>query len=158
MRHYLQDVGSTFGIGANGPHDWDEGFEYFYEGDSSRRRLLSFGFALSPWQTAPTTRVYPSIGRFEARRLRSADVEAARADDRLHGDAAATTRSGRRAGWRRSTTTLIRALVHTGQFSDPAAEEHLATVLIQRRDKIARAYLPAVNPIVDPRLSARRRR
>ena len=34
MKHYLQDVGSTFGIGANGPHDWDEGFEYFYQGDT----------------------------------------------------------------------------------------------------------------------------
>lgn len=25
VKHYLQDVGSTFGMGANGPHDWDEG-------------------------------------------------------------------------------------------------------------------------------------
>jgi hypothetical protein len=47
---------------------------------------------------------------------------------------------------------LIRALVHTGQFSDPAAEEHLAQVLIQRRDKIAKSYLTAVNPVVNPRL------
>ena len=35
VKHYLQDVGSTFGIGANGPHDWDEGFEYFYEGGAT---------------------------------------------------------------------------------------------------------------------------
>jgi len=49
---------------------------------------------------------------------------------------------------------LIRALVHTGQFSDPSAEEYLAKILMQRRDKIAKAYLPAVNPIVNPRLSA----
>ena len=28
VRHYLQDVGSTFGMGANGPHDWDEGWEH----------------------------------------------------------------------------------------------------------------------------------
>ena len=47
---------------------------------------------------------------------------------------------------------LIRALVHTGQFTDPAAERHLATVLIERRDKIARAYLPAVNALVNPKL------
>ena len=52
VKHYLQDVGSTFGMGANGPHDWDEGWEYFYQGDTTRKRLLSFGFALSPWQTA----------------------------------------------------------------------------------------------------------
>lgn len=47
---------------------------------------------------------------------------------------------------------LIRAAVHTGQFSDPAAETCLADVLIKRRDTIARIYLTAVNPIVAPRL------
>jgi hypothetical protein len=47
---------------------------------------------------------------------------------------------------------LIRALVHTGELSDAAAEQHLATILIQRRDKIARAYLATVNPVVNPKL------
>ena len=28
VRHYLQDVGSTFGTGANGPREYDEGWEY----------------------------------------------------------------------------------------------------------------------------------
>ena len=27
VRHYLQDVGSTFGTGANGPREYDEGWE-----------------------------------------------------------------------------------------------------------------------------------
>ena len=40
MKHYLQDVGSTFGMGANGPHDWDEGWEYFYEADTTRKRAV----------------------------------------------------------------------------------------------------------------------
>jgi hypothetical protein len=48
---------------------------------------------------------------------------------------------------------MIRTAVRAGQFSDAAAAEHLATVLIQRRDRIARAYLPALNPIVNPTLS-----
>jgi len=52
------------------------------------------------------------------------------------------------------TDDMIRAAVHTGEFSDPNAEKHLADVLIKRRDKIARVYLPAVNPIVNPRLDA----
>jgi hypothetical protein len=33
---------------------------------------------------------------------------------------------------------LIRALVKTGQFSDPRAEAYLGDVLIKRRDKIGR--------------------
>jgi hypothetical protein len=48
---------------------------------------------------------------------------------------------------------MIRALVHTAGFSDPAAEQHLAHVLIQRRDKIGAAYLIAVHPLVNFALS-----
>ena len=47
---------------------------------------------------------------------------------------------------------MIRAAVHTGQFSNPDAEKYLADVLIKRKKKIAEAYLPAINPIVEPRL------
>jgi hypothetical protein len=49
---------------------------------------------------------------------------------------------------------LIRAIVKVGQYSDPAAEQHLADVLIKRRDKIGRAYLTMLNPVVDPALDA----
>lgn len=151
VKHYLQDVGSTFGIGANGPHDWDEGFEYFYEGDATLRRLWSFGFALSPWQTTPYT-VYPSIGRFEADAF----------DPRTWKPHTPTTAyiemQDEDAFWAARRVAafddeLIRALVHTGQFSDAAAEQHLASLIIKRRDTIARTYLPAVNPIVNARLS-----
>ena len=48
VRHYLQDVGSTFGIGANGPHDWHEGWEYVLDKDARAERLFTFGFALQP--------------------------------------------------------------------------------------------------------------
>jgi hypothetical protein len=48
----------------------------------------------------------------------------------------------------------IRAVVSTGQIADAAAEQHLVDVLIKRRDVVGRAYLPAINPIVDPALSA----
>ncbi len=151
VKHYLQDVGSTFGIGANGPHDWDEGFEYFYEGQPTLRRMASLGFALSPWQTTPYT-VYPSIGRFEADAFdprawkphtpTSAYMEM-REDDAFW--------AARRVA--AFDDDLIRAIVHTGQFSNVAAEQHLAALLARRRDAIARAYLPAVNPIVNARLS-----
>ena len=52
------------------------------------------------------------------------------------------------------TDDLIRAAVHTGEYSDPKAEKYLGDVLIKRRDKIASIYLTAVNPIVVPRLDA----
>jgi hypothetical protein len=150
VKHYLQDVGSTFGM-ANGEHEWDIGWEHFYEGDASRRRLFSFGFASSPWQTVQYTE-YPSIGRFEGdvfdptkwkpQTPTTAYLEL-RADDAFW--------AARRV--MAFSDDLIRAAVRTGQFSDSAAEGHLAAVLVKRRDVIGRTYLTAINPIVNPRLN-----
>jgi hypothetical protein len=150
VRHYLQDVGSTFGMGANGAHDWDEGFEYLYDGRLSRRRLASLGLALSPWQTARYVE-YPSVGRFESEAFdpvtwRPRTPPAAYVE-MLAEDAFWAAR--RVAAF---DDALIRAVVDTGGLSDARAKAHLATILMQRRDKIARAYLPAVNPIVNPQL------
>jgi hypothetical protein len=149
VKHVLQDVGSTFGT-ANGRHEWDLGWEYFYESEPTRKRLLSFGFALSPWQTVPYVE-YPSVGRFEGDRFdprewrpqtpTTAYMEM-RDDDAFW--------AARRV--MAFSDELVRAAVHTGQFSDPAAERHLGGVIIKRRDAIGRTYLPAVNPIVDLRL------
>ena len=151
VKHYLQDVGSTFGM-ANGPHEWDIGSEYFYDQGPSRRRLFSFGFALSPWQTVPYTE-YESLGRFEGEvfdptkwkpQTPTTAYMELRADDAFW--------AARRV--MAFTDDLIRAAVHAGQYSDPAAERHLATVLMKRRDVIGKTYLTAVNPIVNPRIDA----
>ena len=151
--HYLQDVGSTFGM-CNDFHEWDLGWEHFYQNDTTVKRLVSFGFALSPWQTVNYVE-YPSVGKFEGDRF----------DPRLWRPQTPTTAylelRDDDAFWaaRRVvafTDDLIRAAVHTGQFSDPAAEQYLGDMLIKRRNTIARIYLNAVNPIVDPRLDAGR--
>ncbi len=149
VKHYLQDVGSTFGMN-NDLHEWDLGWEYFYKGRPTLKRLFSFGFALSPWQKAHYVE-YPSVGKFEGDRF----------DPRTWKPQTPTTAymetRGDDAFWaaRRVaafTDELIRAVVHTGEFSDPAAEKYLGDVLIKRRDTIARVYMTAVNPIVFPRL------
>jgi hypothetical protein len=151
VTHYLQDVGSTFGM-ANNPHEWDMGWEHFYDPAPSRRRLYSFGFALSPWQTVPY-QSYPSIGLFEGDRFDPAawkpQTPVTPFIDMRPDDAFWAARKVMAF-----TDELIRAAVHTGQYSDPAAERYLADVLIKRRDAIGRLYLTAVNPIVDPRLDA----
>lgn len=152
IRHYLQDVGSTFGVGANGPHDWNEGWEHIYEGASTKRRLWTFGFALSPWQTAKVEQ-HPAVGRFEGDafdpdtwkpRVPTAAYLEMRDDDAFW--------AARRV--MAFSDDLIRALVSTGEFHDQDAERYLADVLIKRRDKIGRAYLTRLTPIVDPALDA----
>jgi hypothetical protein len=151
VRHYLQDVGSSLGM-ANNEHEWDMGWEYYYQGEPTWKRLYTFGFALSPWQTVPYVD-YPSTHIFEGDEFDptswkpqtpvAAYIEM-RADDAFWAAQRVMAFSD----------DLIKVAVHTGQYSDPAAENHLTAVLIKRRNAVGRAYLPAINPIVSPRLTA----
>lgn len=150
VKHYLQDVGSTFGVGAQGPHDWIEGWEYVWEGLPALRRLLSLGFALSPWQTADYEDVQ-AIGRFEGDAF-----DAARWKPRAPVRAYIEMRDDD-AFWaaRRVmafSDEAIRTVVSTGRFTDPRASRLLESVLIKRRDRIGRTYLTRINPVVDPRM------
>jgi hypothetical protein len=149
VKHWLQDVGSTFGMN-NDLHEWDLSWENFYQGDTTLKRLVTFGFALGPWQTVKYVEK-PSIGKFEGDRFdprtwRPQTPTAAymelRTDD-------AFWAARRIAAFNRE---MITALIHTGEFSDPSAEQALVDIMLKRRDKILQAYLPAVNPIVSVRL------
>jgi hypothetical protein len=151
VRHYLQDVGSTFGTGANGPREYDEGWELLYDGELMRKRLLRFGFYFAPWQTVEYDE-HPSIGRFEGEafdpvswrpRVATAAFLRARDDDNFW--------AARRVA--AFTDEMIAAAVDSASYSDRAAARLLTSVLIARRQKIAAAYLPAVNPLVDFSLS-----
>jgi hypothetical protein len=152
VRHYLQDVGSTFGVGALGPHGFDEGFEFLYEGRMLLKRLVTLGFHRSAWQTASYADV-PAIGRFEAEafdprtwrpRTPNGAFLRARADDMFW--------AARRVA--AFSDALIDAAARAGEYSDPAAAPHLAAILKARRDKIAQAFLPAINPLAEFALDA----
>jgi hypothetical protein len=149
IKHYLQDVGSTFGI-TNDRYQWENGWEHFYEGGLVAKRLASFGFALSPWATTKVTRG-PAIGKFEGDRFdpREWMTHAPNAASIEMRDDDAFWAARRVAAF---SDEMVRAIVHTGEFSDPAAEKAIGDILIKRRDTIVRTYLPAVNPIVTPYL------
>ena len=151
VKHYLQDVGSTFGM-CNDHHEWGLSWEDFVQGDTTRKRLFSFGFALTPCRrsTTPSTRRSASSrgDRFDPRKWRPQSPTTAYLELR---DDDAFWAARRVAAF---TDELIRAAVHTGQYSDPMAEKYLPDVLITRRDKITSTYLTAVNPIVAPWLDA----
>ncbi|HEY7190335.1 MAG TPA: hypothetical protein VH436_27475 [Vicinamibacterales bacterium] len=152
VKHYLQDVGSTFGM-CNELYEWDLSYEHFIQTDTTKKRLFSFGFDLSPWQTIPYREYYPSIGKFEGdefdpRGWRPQTPTTAYMEAR---DDDAFWAARRMAAF---SDELIRAAVRAGQYSNPQAEKYLGDVLIKRRDKIVSLYLTAVNPIVNPRLDA----
>ena len=147
VRHYLQDVGSTFGTGALEPHEYDEGWEYVFEGGPLWKRLVSLGFYLQPWQTVPYVN-NESIGRFEGAyfvperwkpRVPTAAFRHARGDDNFWAARRVIAFSDE----------MIRAVAETGRYHDESAARLLADILIQRRDRIAHAYLDAVNPVVN---------
>jgi hypothetical protein len=149
VKHWLQDVGSTFGTN-NDLHEWDLSWEHFYQGNTTAKRLVSFGFALSPWQTVKYVEG-PSIGKFEGDRF----------DPRTWRPQTPTTAymelrdddafwAARRVA--AFSDEVIRKIVHTGEFTDSSAEKAIADIVIKRRDKVLAAYLPAVNPIVAPTL------
>jgi len=153
VRHYLQDVGSTFGTGAKGPHDYDEGWESLYQGDKLAKRLVTVGIYTQPWETVDYDyEENDAIGRFEGKefdpttwrpRVPNGAFLRARPDDDFW--------AARRV--MAFSDEMIRAIVKTGGYTDPEAEKHLSNVLIQRRDKIGRAFLLPINPLVNFALS-----
>jgi hypothetical protein len=152
IRHYLQDVGSTFGMGANGPHDWDEGWEFLYDPSGSRKRLLTWGLALSPWQTA-AYEIHPAVGRFEGQAFEP-DTWKPRAPTAAYLEMRDDDAFWAALRVMAFTDEIIRAVVKTGHLGDERAEEHLARVLMARRDKIGRTYLTRLTPIVSPAIDA----
>ena len=74
VRHYLLDVGSTFGMGANGPHEWTEGYEYLFEGDKLLKRLVSLRALPSAVANGSLPRE-PVSRSFRGRSVRSGSLE-----------------------------------------------------------------------------------
>src|SRR5579862_8621291 len=154
VRHNIIDFGSALGSGGVGPAEYWEGAGYVLEPRDVVKQMRAFGFYFPKWRTASFYEA-PAIGRLP---LNNADFNPeqwrpsfpnpaflhARADDKFW---AARKLMALR-------TDLLRAAVRSGEFGDEASEEFLVRALAERRDAIGRAYLTAVNPIVDPVLAA----
>ena len=151
VRHHLIDFNAALGSAGIGLRERRDGYEYLAEYGPSFKALPSFGFFIRPWMTVhyPT---YRGIGRFESERFvpeewRPREPNPAyvrsRADD--------TFWAARKL--MAISDDLIRAGVKAGHYSDPRAEEFLINTLIERRDKIGRTWLTAVNPVIDPSLA-----
>ena len=152
VRHHLIDFNAALGSAGIGPRDRRDGYEYVAEFGPAFTALPGFGFVIRPWMTIDYPE-YRGIGRFESARFVPEEWRPrvpnpayvrSRPDDTFW---AARKLMG-------MTDELIRAAVRSGQLSDPAAEKYLVDALVERRDKIARAFLTRVNPIVDPALAA----
>jgi hypothetical protein len=153
VRHHLLDFGSTIGSAGVYPREPYEGWEYLVEGKKALAGIPSLGLYVKNWRTIPLYRG-KSVGAFPIDntqwdpeqwkpRYANSAFRTARMDDKFW--------AARRL--QAFTDEMLNRLVGVGRFNDPKSEEMLSKFLIERRDAIIRRYLPAVNPVVDVRLS-----
>ncbi|HYO83774.1 MAG TPA: hypothetical protein VES20_20395, partial [Bryobacteraceae bacterium] len=137
--HYLIDFGSTLGSASTRANSPRSGHEQFFTWRSAAKEFFTFGVYVPGW-SGINYADWPSVGRFSPERFdpRSWTPEYPNPafDNRLEDDNLWAAEQVMKF-----TDQEIRAIVATGQYSDAAAEGHVAATLIHRRDAIGRAYL-----------------
>ena len=127
------------------PNSPRSGGEYLFEWKQSAVQLFSLGLAVPYWAKAHFPKL-PSIGRFEYKVF---DPEKWRPE---YPNPAFLNRLPDDEFWAAKQVMAIRdeeirAIVRSARYSDPEAEAWLVECLIQRRDKIGRAYFRKALPI-----------
>ncbi len=145
LRHCLIDFGATLGSRSIGPKSPLWGNEYLFDFKHAALQMFTLGLHVPRWMTADYPHV-PAVGRYEAEvfdpekwvpHYRNPAFSNSLPDD---------------AFWAAKqvmafTDEEIRAIVKTGEYSDPRAEDWIVECLIKRRDKIGRAYFAKVLPL-----------
>jgi len=151
LKHYMFDFGSI--LGSSPDRRWS-GNEYLYEKGPTLAGLASLGLWIQPWQFHQYRRdIWESAGRIEADKF-----EPERWKPEYPNQAFNNMRPDD-AFWAARTVSAfsneaIAAVVKRAAYTDPKVSEFLTNVLIIRRNKIAKAWLNGVNPLVDFRLAA----
>jgi len=151
VRHYMFDFGSILGSGTIFAQRHRSGNEYIYEQKPGWLTMATLGLYVRPWIRVDYDERAKSVGRFEAEffdpvkwrpEYPSPAFDNMRADDAF-GAARLVSRF---------SDAAIRGVVGKAQYSEPGAAELVSSTLITRRDKVLRAWLTGVNPIVDATL------
>jgi hypothetical protein len=146
VRHYLLDFGSAFGSDGDSMKDARLGNEYqIPTADLAFKSLLGFGLYSPGWERA----YYPKLKA--AGRIESKIFEPEHWKTNIPNPAFLKRRPDDEY-WAAKivlafTDEDIRALVETGEYSDPRMIDYLVTTLAQRRDKIGRTYFSRVLPL-----------
>jgi hypothetical protein len=153
IRHYMFDFGSIMGSGTNGPQAPRAGNEYILEWKPAFRTLATLGAYARPWSRVRYPKTARSVGPFEA------DFFDPVAWKPEYPNPAFDNMQPSDAFWAarlvaRFSNDVIKAVVSKARYTEAGASEYVAAVLIKRRDKVLKAWLTAVNPLVDPKLDA----
>jgi hypothetical protein len=148
VKHYMFDFGSIMGSGTVYAQRHRAGNEYIFEARPGWLTLLTLGLYTRPWLHYSYPDAPPSVGRFEG------DFFEAELWKPEYPNPAFRNMRPDDAFWAarivsRFTDDAIRAVVAKAKYSDPRATEYLTATLIKRRDKVVKAWLAGVNPLVD---------
>jgi hypothetical protein len=152
VRHHVIDFNATLGSAGIGLRERRDGYEYLVEMGPAKTALPRFGLSVRPWMTIDYPDI-PGVGRFESKRFVPEQWRPRVPNPAYIRSRPDDTFWGARTLMALMPDDLIRAAVRAGRYRDPRAEQFLTDALVERRDKIARAWLTAVNPVVDPALS-----
>ncbi|HKH69696.1 MAG TPA: hypothetical protein VKA59_00020 [Vicinamibacterales bacterium] len=151
IRHYMFDFGSIMGSGSTTAQVPRAGNEYILEWGPGFKTLATLGIYVRPWILVDYWEGAKSVGRFEGDFF---DPVQWRPE---YPNPAFDNMTPQDAFWAarlvsKFSDEVIRAVVAKARYSEPGAAEHIATTLIKRRDKVLRAWLTGVNPLVNAQL------
>jgi len=139
LRHYLIDFGSTLGSDTVFPNGPDVGHEHQFDLAQAGKTLLTLGLKQPKWHTQSDIR-FQAVGRYTAEGF---DPRKWKSNFPLVAFENMTEADARWAAELVDSFTdeQIRAAVETGELSDPAAADYLATQIMERRDRVVDTYL-----------------
>lgn len=146
IKHYLIDFGAVLGSNTYRPDSPRNGFEYLFDVKPAAVRFFTLGLYVPRWSRSAHYPDLPSVGRFEYELFEPDSWKPEYPNIAFH------NRDPEDTFWAAKQVMAfsdeqIRALVKTGQYSDPRAEDWVTRCLMARRDKIGRAYFARLLPL-----------
>jgi len=153
VRHYLIDFGSTFGSGSVDMQLPHLSFHYWLDMPLVKKNLTGFGFHVPEYRKAdwPEFPEYESVGRWESELF---DPVKWRND---YPNPAFVRMTARDAFWAakilmKFTREELKAIVETGEYSDPEDARYFLEVLLARQLKCGRFGINSLNPLDEFRI------
>lgn len=145
LKHYLIDFGSILGSNATRSKDPWAGNEYVLEGKSALVQTATVGLFLQKWARAENPRL-KGVGLFDARSFDPISWKP------TYPNRAFLRMDREDAFWAAKqvaafTEADIRAIVETGEYSDPRATDWVTRCLIERANKVVKAWLRDLTPL-----------
>ena len=146
IRHYLLDMGSTLGANGSGTHQVKHGQEYLFDPRTIAAQTATLGLREKPYEFQRLVKFYPSVGYYTPKFFEPENWVM------VHPNPAYEYRTDRDGFWGAKRVMAfseeqIRAIVATGQLTNPDAEEYLVQTLLARQAEIGRYWFGEVNPL-----------